>query len=261
MTTSLAALVDASNRAAGTSGRLAKRDAIAQVLRDADPDEIEIVVAFLSGELTQGRVGVGWAALSKLRGAPAPEPGLTLREVDSALSLVATSAGKGAAAARSAALHALFAQATAEEQDFLVRLLVGELRQGALEGVMVEAVAAAAELPAADVRRAAMLTGSVATAARVALADHAQGGGAAGLAQLAVSLHRPVQPMLATPAEDIATAMAKLGTAALEWKVDGARVQAHKADGVIKVYTRTLKDVTASVPEIVEALRACRRAS
>jgi len=255
MTTSLAALVDASARAAGTSSRLAKRDAIAACLRGAAPDEVEIAVAWLSGETRQGRIGVGWATLAALRGTPAAEPQLTLREVDAALDAVASTAGKGSAAARSATLRALFERATAAEQDFLVRLLAGELRQGALEGVMLDAIAAASGIPAADVRRAAMVTGRLGEVARVAMAEGV-GNGAEGLARFAVALHRPVQPMLATPADDIAGAMAALGTAALEWKVDGARVQVHKAGGEVKVYTRALKDVTASVPEIVEALQA-----
>jgi DNA ligase 1 len=251
MATSLAALVDASARAAETPSRLAKRDAIAAVLRDAEADEVEIAVAWLSGETRQGRIGVGWATLAALRGAPASAPTLTLREADATLGEVATTSGKGSVAARSATLGALFERATAAEQDFLVRLLVGELRQGALEGVMLDAVAAAAGLSAADVRRAAMVSGSLRETARVAMAD-----GEAGLARFAVALHRPMQPMLATPADDIAGAMARLGTAALEWKVDGARVQVHKSGGEVKVYTRALKDVTASVPEIVEALHA-----
>jgi DNA ligase 1 len=255
MATLLADLVAASDRAAATSSRLAKRDAIAAVLRSAAPDEVEIAVAWLSGEARQGRIGVGWATLAALRGTPAAEPGLTLGEADGALAAVAATAGKGSAAARSATLRALFDRATAAEQDFLVRLLVGELRQGALEGVMLDAVAAAAGLPAADVRRAAMVTGRLGEVARIALSE-GQGRGGAGLARFAVALHRPVQPMLATPADDIAAAMARLGTAALEWKVDGARVQVHKAGDEIKVYTRALKDVTASAPEIVEALQA-----
>ena len=253
MATALATLVDASAQAAATSSRLAKRDAIAAILRGAAPDEVEIAVAWLSGEIRQGRIGVGWSALSRLRGgASSATPSLTLREVDAALADIAATAGKGSAAARSAKLAALFARATAAEQDFLVRLLVGELRQGALEGVMLDAIAAASGLPAADVRRAAMLTGSLRETARVAMGED----GASGLARFAVALHRPVQPMLATPADDIAAAMAKLGTAALEWKIDGARVQVHKSGGEVKVYTRALKDVTASVPEIVEALQA-----
>ncbi|HEY3634966.1 MAG TPA: ATP-dependent DNA ligase [Caldimonas sp.] len=249
MSTTLAALVDVSERAARTASRLAKRDAIAALLRDAEGDEVEIAVAYLAGETRQGRIGVGWATLAGLRGTPASAPSLTLREVDGALAAVAATAGKGSAAARNARLRALFERATAAEQDFLVRLLVGELRQGALEGVMLDAIATAAGLPAPDVRRAAMVTGSLRETARVALRE-----GATGVARFAVALHRPVQPMLATPADDIAGAMGKLGTAALEWKVDGARVQVHKAGGEITVYTRALKDVTASVPEIVAAL-------
>ena len=253
MATTLATLVDASAQAAATASRLAKRDAIAAVLRGAAADEVETAVAWLSGEIRQGRIGVGWSALSTLRGREAAStPSLTLREVDAAFADIAATAGKGSAAARGARLAALFARATTTEQDFLVRLLIGELRQGALEGVMLDAIAAASGLPVADVRRAAMLTGSLRETARAALGED----GAAALARFAVALHRAVQPMLATPADDIASAMSKLGTAALEWKIDGARVQVHKAAGAVKVYTRALKDVTDSVPEIVEALRA-----
>jgi DNA ligase-1 len=249
MTTLLGTVVEASDAVARTSSRLAKRDALAACLRAADSDEIETLVAWLSGETRQGRIGVGYASLAGLRGAPAGASTMMLREVDAAFEDIASASGKGAAAARSARLAALFARATAAEQDFLVRLLAGELRQGALEGVMIDAIAAAAALPAADVRRAAMLVGSPGTVARVALIE-----GVEALARFAVALHRPVQPMLAQPAESIADALAKLGTAALEWKVDGARVQVHKSPEGIRVYTRTLKDVTASVPEIVEAL-------
>jgi ATP-dependent DNA ligase I len=255
MTTLLATLVDTSARATETPSRLAKRDAIASLLRGAEPDEVEIAVAWLSGEARQGRIGVGWATLAALRGTPAAAPSLTLRDADTALGDVAGTSGRGSGAARSAKLRALFERATAAEQDFLARLLVGELRQGALEGVMLDAIATASGLPAVDVRRAAMVTGSLRETARAAM-----GQGAAGLARFAVALLRPVQPMLATPADDIAGAMAQLGTAALEWKVDGARVQVHKAPldtgSEVKVYTRALKDVTASVPEIVEALQA-----
>ncbi len=250
MTNLFVAVVDASGQVASTSSRLAKRDAIAACLRGAEADEVEIAVAYLSGEIRQGRIGLGYATLSGLRDAAAEQPTLGLREVDAALGRVAATTGKGSAAARSAELRALFERATAPEQDFLLRLLVGELRQGALEGVMIEAIAAAAEVPVADVRRAVMVTGDLRVTARVALTE-----GAAGLARFAVALHRPIQPMLAQPAEDIADAMARLGTAAIEWKVDGARVQVHKSGGDIKVYTRNLNDVTDSVPEIVEALQ------
>jgi DNA ligase-1 len=249
----LAAVVDASARAAETASRLAKRDAIAECIRSADADEVAIVVAYLSGETRQGRIGVGYATLASLRGPHAGEPTLTVGDVDAALECIATTSGKGSATSRGALLAGLFARATASEQDFLVRLLVGELRQGALEGVMIEAIAAATAVPVADVRRATMVTGSVATAARVATSE-----GSAGLARFTIALGRPVQPMLAQPADDVAGALARIGTAAVEWKVDGARIQVHKAGGEIRVYTRALNDVTASVPEIVEALRGAR---
>jgi DNA ligase-1 len=245
-----AAVVDASRSAAETRSRLAKRDAIAACLSAATPDEIEIAVAYLSGETRQGRSGLGFATLAGARGAPAEAPALGILDVDAALGRIAATTGKGSAADRSLQLRALFGQATAAEQDFLLRLLVGELRQGALGGVMIEAVAAAAQVPVADVRRAAMVVGDLGAVARVALAE-----GAAALGRFAIALHRPVQPMLAQPAEDIAAALGALGTAAVEWKVDGARVQVHKAGDRIEVYTRSLNDVTASVPEIVEALR------
>ncbi|WP_217704135.1 ATP-dependent DNA ligase [Piscinibacter koreensis] len=251
MTTLLATLIEASARAAATRSRIAKRDAIAGLLREAEPAEVGIAVAWLAGETRQGRIGVGYATLAALRAAHAAEPTLTLVEVDAAFERYASTAGKGSAAERSSLLRGLFERATASEQDFLVRLLVGELRQGALEGVMLDAIAAASGVPLADVRRAAMVTGSVAEAGRVAIAE-----GAAGLARFAVALHRPIQPMLAQPADGVADALERLGTAAVEWKVDGARVQAHKTGSEVRVYTRNLNDVSESVPEIVEALQA-----
>src|SRR3954452_10949878 len=168
MATLLADVVAASDRVAQTASRIAKRDAIADCLRRADAEEVEIVVAFLAGEVRQGRIGIGYATLAALRGVQAEQPSLAVGEVDAALGLIAATTGKGSAAARGAQLRSLFARATAAEQDFLVRLLVGELRQGALEGVMIDAIAAAAAVPVTDVRRAAMVTGSVATVARVA---------------------------------------------------------------------------------------------
>ena len=247
----LTSVVDASRRAAETGSRLAKRDAIAACLRAAGPDEIAIAVAFLSGETRQGKLGVGYATLTDLRGGSvSPSPTLTLAEVDAALARVAATRGKGAAGARARLLGEVFARATREEQDFLVRLLLGELRQGALEGVMLEAIAAAAGVPVGVVRRAAMFSGDLGAVARAALVE-----GAAGLGRFSIRPLQPVQPMLAQPAEDIGDALARLGTAALEWKLDGARVQVHKAGDDVRVYTRNLNDVTAAVPEIVEAVR------
>jgi DNA ligase-1 len=248
----LADVVEASARAAQTSSRLGKRDAIAACLRAAAPDEIRIAVAYLSGETLQSKLGIGYASVGALRGeGAATESTLRLSEVDAALEELAATSGKGSTAARAARLRALFARATSDEQDFLVRLLVGELRQGALEGVMLEAVAAAASLPVAKVRRAAMFAGDIGVVALAALKD-----GAEGLDLFSIELDRPVQPMLAQSAVDVADALEQLGTASFEWKVDGARVQVHKRDAQVRVFTRSLNEVTGAVPEIVEAVQA-----
>jgi DNA ligase-1 len=250
----LAVVVDASSRAAQTGSRLGKRDAIAGCLRAAAPDEIELVVAYLSGDTRHNKLGIGYAALSALRGeSAAVDATLTIAQVDAALAGIAATSGKGATAERAARLRALFARASAQEQDFLVRLITGELRQGALEGVMLDAIAAAATVPPAAVRRAAMFAGNAGVVARAALTQGAQ-----GLEQFSIELNRPVQPMLAQPAVDVADALERLGTASFEWKVDGARVQVHKSSDEVRVFTRSLNEVTAAVPEIVELVRASR---
>jgi DNA ligase-1 len=248
----LADLVATSRRVAGTPGRLEKVAALAGLLRRLAVDEIEIAVAYLCGETRQGRLGLGYAALREAQVETRPGGGepLTLAEVDAALERLRATTGKGSAAARAERLGALFARAGADERDFLARLIIGELRQGALEGVMLDAIAVAASLPGADVRRAAMRAGGLGAIAKAALTE-----GAAGLARFALRLLHPVQPMLATPADDVAGALAALGTAALEWKLDGARVQVHKAGDEVRVFTRNLNDVTAAVPEVVEAVR------
>jgi len=250
--TRLADLVATSREVAGTAGRLAKVAALAGLLRRLSPDEIEIAVAYLSGETRQGKLGLGYAALRDARdGAGSRGEPLTLAEVDAALGRLRATTGRGSASARGEQLGALFARAAADERDFLGRLIVGELRQGALEGVMLDAIASAAKLPAADVRRAAMYAGGIAAVAKAALTEDA-----GGLARFAIRLLQPVQPMLATPADDVAAALASFGTAALEWKLDGARVQVHKAGDEVRVFTRNLNDVTAAVPEVVAAVRA-----
>jgi len=185
------------------------------------------------------------------RAPAAAAPTLELLDVDAALDDIVQTSGRGSVAARTQKLGALFARATAEEQEFLVRLLLGELRQGALEGLMAEAVAAAAALPPADVRRAASVAGGVAAVAHAALTR-----GAAGLASFSMTLFHPVAPMLAQPADDMASALAALPLAAVEWKLDGARVQVHKHAGEVRIYTRTGNDVTAAAPEIVDAVAA-----
>jgi DNA ligase 1 len=246
--TLLAEVVRASAAVAATSGRLAKTRLIAECLRALDPAEIEIALPWLSGDIRQGKLALGYSTLQAAMGDPAAASGLSVAEVDQSFQELKALKGKGAAAVRQHRLKDLFGKATAAEQDFLLRLIVGELRQGALEGVMLEAVAAAAGVSAAEVRRAATLAGGIARVARVALSG-------AGLEQFAIRVMQPVLPMLAQPAEDVAAALKDLGSALFEWKLDGARVQVHKARGETRVFTRNLNDVTARVPEVVSALK------
>ena len=243
-------LVEASNAVGATRSRLAKVERIAGVLERLAPDEVAAGVAFLSGELRQRQIGVGWAALRDLP-APAAEPSLTVAEVDAAFERIGALAGPGSQAARRQALVELFARATAPESEFLRRLLGGELRQGALEGVMVQALARAVGAPPGAVQRAFMLRGDLAAVAAAALGE-----GPAALDRFHLEVGRPVRPMLARPAKDVGEALERLGTAAIEWKLDGARVQVHRRDDDVRVYTRSLDDVTARVPEIVEATLA-----
>jgi DNA ligase-1 len=236
---------------AATASRLEKTRLLAECLRVLEPGEVEIALPYLSGEIRQGRLALGYAALKSAIGNAAPAAGLSVRDVDSAFERLKLVKGRGAASLRQAELRNLVAKATAQEQDFLLRLIAGELRQGALEGVMLEAIAAAANLPAAEVRRAATFAGAMAPVARAALA-----GGRGALAQFSVRLMQPVLPMLAQPAADLAAALGELGTALLEWKLDGARIQVHKSGSDVRVFTRNLNDVTARVPEIVSAVSA-----
>jgi ATP-dependent DNA ligase I len=235
---------------AATSARLKKIEALAELLRGAGPEEVAVAVAYLSGELPRGRIGVGWAALRELPAA-APAPSLPVLEVDAALRKVGEAVGPGSQAARRRELEALFTRATEAEQRFLRRLLLGELRQGALEGVMVEAVARAAAVPAAEVRRALMLSGDLGAVAAAAIAE-----GRSGLAAFRLTLLRPLQPMLAQTAEALPDALGRVGAAAVEWKLDGARIQVHRLGDEVRAYTRNLADMTARVPEVVELVRA-----
>ena len=248
--TRLGELVRTSNQVAGTSSRLAKVRSLGDLLKRLAPDEIAIALPYLSGELRQGRLSLGYATLRSALSGPAPAESLSLKDVDDAFTGLKAVKGKGAAERRNALVSALFSRATAEEQDFLSRLLVGELRQGALEGVMLEAVAAAAGVPAAKVRRAAMFAGALAPVAAAALE-----GGEAALARFGARPMQPVLPMLAQSAEDPEAALRALGNALVEWKLDGARVQVHKAGADVRVFTRNLNDVTARVPEIVSHVK------
>src|SRR5437899_832821 len=244
-------LVQTSRRVAQTSGRLAKIELLAALLKRAAPAEIETAIAFLSGAPRQGRIGVGYASLEAARAEPAAEAAtLEVVQAGAALERLGRTTGKGSAQEKNRLLRDLFARATQDEQEFLFRLLIGELRQGALEGLVTEAVARAAGLEADVVRRAAMLAGDLVAVARAALTE-----GAAGLARYQVELFRPIQPMLAQAASDVADALTQLGEAAFEYKLDGARIQVHKAGDEVRVFSRQLNDVTQAVPEVVEAVR------
>jgi DNA ligase-1 len=246
-----AQLVEASNRVAATPKRLEKLDILAALLSGATPEEAEVAAAFLSGRTRQGRIGVGYSTLSGMRGNPAEAPGLELLEVDRILGELQSQRGAGSTQRRSEMLASLFRRATAPEQAFLSGLLTGEIRQGALEGIMADVLAKAHKLSPERVRRAVMLAGDIAEVAR-SVAEH----GASALDRYDVQLFRPVQPMLAQSAEDIEEALAELGEAALEYKVDGARIQAHKYGDEVRIYSRRLNDVSAAIPEIIESIRA-----
>jgi ATP-dependent DNA ligase I len=244
-------IAETSAAVAASSARLAKVERLAACLRRLDPDEVHPAVAFLSGELRQRQIGVGWAALRELP-PPAEVASLTVAEVDAGFERIGRQAGPGSQAQRRRLLAGLLGRATGDEQRFLVRLLSGELRQGALEGVMVEAIARAAGIPGAEVRRALMLRGALGPVAEAAFAR-----GVAGLRELRLQVGRALQPMLAQTATSIETALAKAGErAAVEWKLDGVRVQLHKDGDQVRVFTRTLDDITARVPEAVETVLA-----
>lgn len=252
-------LVDASDTLRQTRSRLKKIAALSQVLHAANDEELPVSVGYLSGRPRQGKIGVGWALAHRMREATgaAADPSLEIMEVDARLTELAGIAGKGSTARREAALGGLLARATDPEQDFLTRLLLGEMRQGALEAIVVEAIAKSTECEPAVVRRAVMLSGD---AGRVATA--ARSGGTAELSRFGLELFRPVQPMLAQPAENVGTALEELGEASFEYKLDGARVQIHKDGDRVEVYSRKLNVVTPAVPELVEAVAAmpCRTA-
>jgi DNA ligase-1 len=255
-----AEVVAASAAVSDTRSRRTKVDILAAVLRALAPAEAEPVVAWLAGEPRQGRIGIGWRTLAAVTSPAAAAVGLTVGRVDAALDALAGCAGTGSAARRAALLAELFGAASADEQQFLRRLLIGELRQGALEGVLTEAVAVAAAVPAEQVRRALMLSGRLPVTARAALT-----GGAEALAGFRLEVGRGIRPMLASPATSLDDALAELGSAGgsgvtVEYKLDGARIQLHRDGEQVRVFTRSLRDITAGVPELVELARAlpCR---
>lgn len=243
-------LSGASQAVAGTAARTQKIALIAERLRRAEPAEVEPAVGYLSGELRQRRTGVGWATLQDLP-PPAEQPSLSVTEVDVVLGQLVALSGPGSTAARREMLNGLMARCTAAEQRMLRGLLAGELRQGAQEGVMIEAVARAAGVPVAQIRRAAMLRGSLPVVAAVALSS-----GGAGLSAFGLQVGRPIQPMLASTAASVPDALERLGLAAVDWKMDGVRVQIHRDGDAVAVFTRTLEEITDRLPEVVAATRA-----
>ena len=250
--TLLAHLVGVSERVAATPARLSKVRALADFLSTLPPEDIDTAVLYLSGDTPQGRIGIGYASLKAAAATAAAAVGaLTLGEIDSVLASLATLRGPGSAAGRDQALGSLFSRATSRERGFLTQLLAGELRQGALAGVMQDAIAEASGLPGAEIRRAAMFAGNLGRVAAAALT-----GGVPALGAFQLEVFAPVAPMLAQTAATVGEALRELGgEAAFEWKMDGARIQVHKGGGDVRIYTRGLNDVSAAVPEIVEAAR------
>ena len=247
-----AEVVAASGAVAATRSRTAKIETIAALLRRAAGEEVPVVTAWLAGEPRQGRIGVGWRTLSRQEHDPAAEPELTTADVDTALAALAATTGAGSAARREHRLRDLLSRASADEQRFLVRLLAGELRQGALDGIVLDAVAAAGDVPAEAVRRAFMLSGSLPVTAAAALT-----GGAEALAAVGLQVGRPVRPMLASPGSSLDAALGDLGgDVTVEYKLDGARIQVHRNGAEVRVWTRSLREITDSVPEVVARVRA-----
>jgi DNA ligase-1 len=244
-------VVAVSAEVAGTRSRLAKRAAIAGLLRRAAADDVEVVVAFLAGELRQRRTGVGWAAITQIPAA-ADQPTLELAEVDATFERISRLAGPGSAGARASAVGSLFARATADEQLFLRGLVSGAVRQGALDGVMLDALADASAVPAALVRRAVMLRGAIGPVAAAAL-----GGGAEAVAAFGLRVGQPVKPMLASSAPDVDGAFERLGPGAhaFDAKLDGIRIQVHRDGDAVRIYTRSLDDITDRLGEIAAVTR------
>ncbi|MET9790923.1 ATP-dependent DNA ligase [Streptomyces canus] len=243
----LARLAHVSQEVAATSARSRKIALLAELFRDAEADDVPIVIPYLAGRLPQGRLGVGWKVLSRPV-APAAEPTLTVREVDALLSELGKVAGAGSQAERARLVGELMGAATEDEQRFLFGLISGEVRQGALDAVATEGLAQATEAPPADVRRAVMLAGSLQTVAEALLTD-----GPPALDRFRLTVGRPVLPMLAHSASSVAEAVEKLGICAVEEKLDGIRVQIHRDGDVVRLYTRTLDDITDRLPELTAA--------
>ncbi|RSO07101.1 ATP-dependent DNA ligase [Streptomyces sp. WAC 05379] len=243
----LTRLARVSQEVAATSARSRKIALLAELFRDAEADDVPIVIPYLAGRLPQGRLGIGWKVLSRPV-PPAAEPTLTVREVDARLTELGKVSGTGSQAERARLVGELMGAATEDEQRFLFGLITGEVRQGALDAVAVEGLARASEAPSADVRRAVMLAGSLQDVARALLAE-----GPGSLERFRLTVGRPVLPMLAHTASAVSEAVDKLGACAVEEKLDGIRVQVHRDGDSVRLYTRTLDDITDRLPEVTSA--------
>ncbi|MFD7573776.1 ATP-dependent DNA ligase, partial [Streptomyces sp. NPDC059810] len=250
----LARVAEVSREVAAVSARSRKIRLLAELFAEAEPEESPLVIAYLSGRLPQGRIGVGWSVLKEVAPPavpPAERPALTLARVDEAMTELAGVSGAGSRAERTRLVHALFAAATDDEQQLLLRLLTGEVRQGALDAVALEGVAQAAAVPAAELRRAVMLEGSLPPVAQAVLAE-----GATALDRFTLRVGNPVQPMLAHTAASVTEAIGVLGPCVVEEKLDGIRVQVHRRGDDVRVHTRSLDDITDRLPEVVATARA-----
>ncbi|MET7762000.1 ATP-dependent DNA ligase [Streptomyces sp. NPDC005393] len=245
----LADVARTSREVAATAARSEKIAALARLFRRTEPAEAPVVITYLAGKLPQRRTGVGWSTLRQRR-EPAAEPRLAVLDVHETLGRVAAVSGTGATAERTRLVGRLMSDATEEEQRFLLGLIGGELRQGALEALAVEGLAQAVGAPAAEVRRAVMLGGSLGAVAEALLAR-----GPDALAGFRLEVGRPVLPMLAHSAKDLDEAMDRLGPCVVEEKLDGIRVQVHRDGEDVRIYTRTLDEITERLPEVVTAAR------
>lgn len=247
----LARVVSASESIAATSSRTAKVRALTEVLTAASLDELPVVVGVLTGIPRQGRIGVGWATITGLNVAPADSASVELMEVDALVDQLGVTVGAGSVASRQGLLVSILSRATAAEQQFLRRMFTGELRQGALEGLMTDAVAKSAGVPTRAAQTALTLLGDLGAVAILARTD-----GVAGLERARLQVGRALQPMLAATSPSVAAAIAELGRSSVEWKLDGARIQIHRNADQVTVFTRNLNDVTQRLPEVVNIIRA-----
>jgi DNA ligase-1 len=248
--TLLADVVTASRAVAETSSRTQKAAILAELLRRLDPNEIPLAVGFLAGVPRQGRIGVGYATIYGISCAPADEASLTIGQLDRAIADVLETTGSGSAAKRKETLGELLGRATELEADFIKRLFTGELRQGALAGLMVDAIAKAAGVSGQTVRRALMLSGDLTRTAEIAITK-----GEEGLRAVGFEIFRPIFPMLASTAATVSEAVASFERSSVEWKLDGIRIQIHRRGNDVRIYTRNLNDITHALPGIVDAVR------